>query len=177
MNKSTYDIIWSQFGASVDMLINVVSSCPDTYFETNKRFYYLAFHSIIFLDYYLTIPPSEFSPMLPFTQKEKVDRPADAVDDLIPDRIYSRRELVDYLNEIRSKGRRLIDSLGSDHTELRFTEGSGPDDMDYPVLEILLYNMRHTQHHVGQLNLFMRMDLEKHMEWSFRADDIRPGKK
>jgi len=44
--------------------------------------------------------------------------------------------------------------------------------MDYPILEILLYNMRHTQHHTGQLNLIMQQDLNKHLEWAFRVDKL-----
>ena len=44
--------------------------------------------------------------------------------------------------------------------------------MNYPILEILLYNMRHTQHHAAQLNMLLRQDINKHIEWSFRAGDI-----
>ena len=96
MEKSINEILWNQFGASIDMLINVISNCPDDYFTTHKRFYYLAFHSTIFLDYYLTIPPSDFSPFLSFTQKETEDRPIEAIDDLIPDKFYEKREIVAY---------------------------------------------------------------------------------
>jgi hypothetical protein len=174
MKNQELELIWNQFGASIDMLINVISNCPDSYYESNKRFYYLAFHSTLFLDYYLTIPPSDFSPLLSFSQKKKEDRPPEAVDDLIPDKHYGKQELVDYLGKSREKCRQLINSLGEDRAELRFTEGSEPGDMDYPVLEILLYNMRHTQHHVAQLYMFMRMDLGKHIEWSFRAGDLVP---
>ena len=39
MDKTTKEILWNQFGASIDMLINVVSNCPDNYFEQNPRFY------------------------------------------------------------------------------------------------------------------------------------------
>jgi len=38
--------------------------------------------------------------------------------------------------------------------------------------EILLYNLRHTQHHTAQLNMLLRQDFDKHMEWAFRAGDI-----
>ena len=105
MDKSIIEILWNQFGASIDMLINVISNCPDDYFTTHKRFYYLAFHSTIFLDYYLTIPPSDFSPLLSFTQKEAEDRPIEAIDDLIPDKFYEKREIVAYLKQSREKGK------------------------------------------------------------------------
>ncbi|MDT3402005.1 DinB family protein [Mucilaginibacter terrae] len=177
MNKLINDILWNQFGASIDMLINVVSNCDDNYFQTHKRFYYITYHSIIFLDYYLSIPPSEFSPMLPFTQKELDDRPAEAIDDLIPDKIYTKQELLNYLDHNRQKCNQLIYSLNEGSLHDRFKEGDQPGDMDYPVLEIILYNLRHTQHHTAQLNILLRQDLDKHMEWSFRAGDLKTNYK
>ena len=176
MDKTIKEILWNQFGASIDMLINVISNCPDDYFLTHKRFYYIAFHSTIFLDYYLTIPPNGFSPMLSFTQKEPADRPNEAIDDLIPDKIYNKQEMEEYLKQSRNKCKQLIESLTDEKLKERFTEGDSPNDMDYPILEILLYNMRHTQHHTAQLNMLLRQDMDKHMEWSFRAGDINNNK-
>jgi hypothetical protein len=100
MNKPLQQILWNQFGASIDMLINVVENCPDDFFTAHRRFYYIAFHSAIFLDYYSTIPPSDFSPLLSFTQK-KQDRPQDSIGDFISDRDYSKQEIVKYLRQSR----------------------------------------------------------------------------
>lgn len=166
------EILWNQFGASIEMLINVISNCPDDYFLTHKRFYYTAFHSTVFLDYYLTILPNDFTPILSFTQKDLADRPKEAIDDIIPDRIYNKHEIIAYLKLSHAKCKRLIDSLTDEKLKERFTEGNEPNDMDYPILEILLYNMRHTQHHTAQLNMLIRQDIDKHMEWSFRVGDI-----
>lgn len=165
--------IWNQFGAGIDMLIDVISNCPDDYFATNKRFYYLAYHSAVFLDYYLSIPPEDFSPILTFTIKGIDQRPPESIGDMVPDKIYSRKELIDYLMQSRLKCKKLIESLTADKIlNTRFTEGDQEGDMDYPILEILLYNLRHTQHHTGQLNLIMRQDLNKHSEWAFRVDEL-----
>lgn len=112
-------------------------------------------------------------PLLAFTQKEEKDRPKESIDDLIPDKVYSKQEVVDYLIKSREKCRQLIDSLTEEKLSERFKEGDEPNDMDYPILEILLYNMRHTQHHTAQLNMLLRQDVEKHMGWSFRAGDIQ----
>jgi hypothetical protein len=176
MEQSIKDILWNQFGASIDMLINVISNCPDDYFLTHRRFYYIAFHSAIFLDYYLTIPPQDFAPFLSFTQKELADRPQESIDDLIPDDNYSKHEILEYLEFSRAKCKKLIEALTNEKLKERFTEGNEPNDMDYPILEILLYNLRHTQHHVAQLNMLIRQDMNKHTEWSFRAGDIKMEK-
>jgi hypothetical protein len=175
MDKSVKEILWNQFGASIDMLINVISNCPVDYFITNRRFYYIAFHSTIFLDYYLTLPPSDFSPLLSITEKEAKDRPKEAIDDLIPAKIYSKQEMVEYLKQSREKCKQLIYALTDENLNERFKEGDEPNDMDYPILEILLYNLRHTQHHTAQLNMLLRQDIDNHMEWSFRAGDINNG--
>jgi hypothetical protein len=175
MDHSIRELLWNQVGASIDMLIHTISNCPDDYFAAHRRFYLIAFHSAIFLDYYSTIPPSDFSPLLSFTQTEAAERPQEAVDDLIPDKTYSKHEIAAYLRQSREKCKQLIDSLTDEKLHTRFTEGDEPGDLDYPILEILLYNMRHTQHHTAQLNLLLRQDLDRHMEWSFRAGDIDIG--
>lgn len=165
--------LWQQFGASIDMLINSVSGCPDDYFRENKRYYYLAYHSVVFLDYYSSIPPSTFCPKLPFTIKPLEQRPKESIGDMIPDKIYSKEEMLGYLQSTRSKCKKMIQSLTNEESlNLRFVEGNEKDDMDYPVLEILLYNLRHTQHHIGQLNLIIRQDLDNHLEWAFRVDEL-----
>jgi len=46
-----------------------------------------------------------------------------------------------------------------------------PDDiassstLQYSVLEILLYNLKHVQHHVGQLNLLLREETGQAADW------------
>jgi uncharacterized damage-inducible protein DinB len=80
--------------------------------------------------------------------------------------------LVSYLQQSRAKCKSVIDRLTDDNLTERFTEGDDPNDMDYPILEILLYNLRHTQHHTAQLNMLLRQDLDMHLEWSFRAGDL-----
>lgn len=171
MFKKITASVWQQWGAAIDMLHDAISTCPDDFFTTNKRFYYLAYHTVILLDYYLTIPPVSFTPVLPFTILPPGQRPLESVGDMIPDRIYSKAELLNYIRLTRLKCKKLIDGLVTGNAlESRFTEGDQPGDMDYPVLEILLYNLRHTQHHVGQLYLIVRQDLNQHINWIFRAD-------
>jgi uncharacterized damage-inducible protein DinB len=111
-------------------------------------------------------------PLLSFTQKEPEERPKEAIDDLIPDKIYDKQELVEYLKRTREKCKQIVYALTDDRLLDRFKEGDEPHDMDYPILEILLYNLRHTQHHTAQLNMLLRQDFGRHVEWSFRVGDI-----
>src|SRR5687768_1293323 len=97
--------LWKHFGASIDMLKNAIMLWPEEYWTTNKKFFYTAYHCLVFLDYYLTIPPRNFSSPLPFKLAEPGDIPEDAIDDVVPDRIYNKKELLDYLQSSREKCR------------------------------------------------------------------------
>lgn len=168
------ETLWRQFGASIDMLRNAIMRCPDDYWNNHQRLFYTAYHCILFLDYYLTIPPNHFSPELPFTLTAPDQIPADAVDDLVPDRIYSRQELVDYLQHCRAKCHHLIDGFTERNMHQPWIEK--PDllapsaALKFSVLEILLYNMRHVQHHAAQLNLLLRQGIDVAPVWVSQAE-------
>lgn len=159
--------LWKHFGASIDMLANALEMWPEGEWNTNKGFFYNAYHCAVFLDYYLTIPPRDFSSQLPFTLTEPEHIPGEAIDDVIPDRIYNRKELLDYIQLSREKCRRLIAGLTEEKLNERWINGpgnmnlelSGRDALHYSVLDILLYNMRHVQHHAAQLNLLLRQTI------------------
>jgi hypothetical protein len=173
--------LWKQFGASIDMLGNAIEAWPDSNWKANKRFFYLAYHSLVFLDYYLTIPPKDFISVLPFTLCDPGKLPADAVDDVVPDRMYSKTELLDYLRSCRQKCHKVILGLTDEKFNERWITGqgnmnlelSGADAMHFSVLEILLYNMRHVQHHAAQLHLLLRQTLNTAPDFvSMAKDDL-----
>jgi len=163
--------LWKQFGASIDMLKNAIMLWPEESWDTNRKFFYNAYHCLVFLDYYLTIPPDNFSSPLPFTIAAPGDVIEDAIDDVIPDRVYSKKELVDYLQLSREKCRKIIGALTEEKFKERWIEEQASGAMNYSVLEILLYNMRHVQHHAAQLNLFLRQAINNAPGWVARAED------
>ena len=169
MITTVKESLWNQFGASIDMLKNAIILWPEEYWNTDKKFFYNAYHCLIFLDYYLSIPPRNFSSPLPFTIAESDDIPDEAIDDVIPDSVYSKKELVDYLQSCREKCHTLVAGLTAEKLNERWIEESG--DMNYAVLEILLYNMRHVQHHAAQLNLLLRQKINNAPSWIARAED------
>lgn len=90
------------------MLKASITLCTDELWQTDRKFYYLAYHTTIFLDYYLTHLVKEFLPALPYTLVDPDKLPAEAVYDVIPSSFYSRTEVLDYLNAIREKCRQLM---------------------------------------------------------------------
>ncbi|WP_234572201.1 DinB family protein [Rhodohalobacter sp. 614A] len=160
--------LWNQFGASIDMVENAISHYPEELLESNKRLFYNIYHTLIFLDYYMTIPSKDFTSPLPFTLKEPEEIPEEALDDVIPDRFYTKTELLDYLQVSREKGYEIISNLTEKKMSERFIEEE-EGGKDYPFIEILMYNMRHVQHHAAQLNLILRNEINDAPKWVRRA--------
>lgn len=161
MDTSFKQILWRQFGASIDMLKNAVELCPTEFWDTDKQFWYNAYHCVFFLDYYLTLEPSGFIPPNPFSLSEFEDR--------MPERTYSKGEVLYYLDFCKQKCRSLIGSLTAEIAESYWTNES--KTMSYNVIEILLYNMRHVQHHAAQLNLLLRQEIKDAPDWVYEAAD------
>jgi len=141
-------IIWHQFGAAIDMLENAIRACPDDVWGNrikHSEFWYIAFHALFYLDFYLAQSDKGFVPPPPFTLDELDER------GLLPDRVYAKQELLAYLEYGREKCRSTIASM----TEERANQRCGFDWLDITVAEVLLYNMRHVQHHAAQLNLLL----------------------
>ncbi|MDN5211492.1 DinB family protein [Fulvivirgaceae bacterium BMA12] len=155
MDKDLKEILWKQFGASIDMLENAITLCPNEMWDTDTKFWYNAYHCLFYLDYYLTLEPDTFSPPSPFTLSEF--DPSGAM----PDRTYSKEELISYLQANRNKCRVLISTLTQEILNKRWADGY----RNYSMLEMLLYNMRHVQHHAAQLNLLLRQGINDAPKW------------
>ena len=148
MNSSLQQILWRQFGASIDMLENVLVACPDALWDIDSKFWYIGYHTLFYLDYYLSETPAQFLPPPPFTLSEFDPK------GLMPERTYSKDELLTYLSFCRQKCHDLIAGLTAESAEKRFINKY----KNYSFLEIVLYNMRYVQHHVAQLNLLLRQN-------------------
>ncbi|MDX1909041.1 MAG: DinB family protein [Bacteroidia bacterium] len=171
--------LWQNFGAAIDMLRNAVSACPADYWQEKPgKFFYLSYHTTLFLDYYLSIPVTTFAPRLPYTLGDMDHLPPGAVDDVLPDQWYSQAEVLSYLAQIRSKGKTLIASATPASLQAPWItpeevglHGLCPTLVEsYTVLEIGLYNLRHVQHHTAQLNLLLRQAGAPVPEWVAMAE-------
>jgi hypothetical protein len=155
-------ILWRQLGASIDMLKNAIDLCPESHWDTSTQFWYNAYHVLFFLDFHLTMEPVGFTPPAPFTLSELTW-------DELPDRVYTKQELLDYLQHIRDKCRTVIAGLTEESMHHRWIFEA--NNMNYPFLEILLYTMRHVQHHAAQLNLLLRQNINDAPRWVRHAKD------
>jgi DinB superfamily len=160
MNKSFNESLWKQFGASIDMLENAIKMCPDARWDNKEQFWYNAYHCLFWLDYFLTLEPSKFLPPKPFTLSEF--DPSGTKHE----RTYSKAELLSYLEASREKSHRLMAGLTDELLNRRWVN----EYRNYSVFEILLYNMRHVQHHAAQLNMLLRQEIGNAPKWVWQTD-------
>jgi hypothetical protein len=164
MTSSQNTIIWQQFGAAIDMLGNALTACPNELWSTESKFWYIGYHTLYWLDYYLsadTPMEKDFMPPAPFTKSEFEY-------DAMPERVYDKTELLDYLQYGKKK---LHDLLTQLPPEQLLTKRFVSEWKDYSIFEILLYNMRHVQHHTAQLNLLLRQGINAAPGWVSRTSD------
>jgi hypothetical protein len=159
---SIKDAIWSQVGASIDMLENAITMCPDEHWDTALDFWYTSYHCIFWTDYYLTSEPGTFQPPTPFTFSE-FDPSG-----IKPDRTYNKTELLVYLQHCRQKANQLISGLTIEKLNNRWVN----DYKNFSLLEILFYNVRHIQHHTAQLNLLLRQTMNNAPHWVSQTNKI-----
>jgi hypothetical protein len=157
------NIIWSQLGVSVKMLENAIASCPDELWAEGslpKPYWTQVYHTLFFLDLYLSESPTLMNPPSKFKPLERGPKGP------VPQRVYSREELLEYLEYGRAKAKTTIDAL----TEEMITKECGFSWVGVSVAELFFYNSRHVQHHAAQLNLLMRQRIDAAPGWVFKAD-------
>ena len=169
MEPAWKSILWGQFGAAIDMLENAMNACPEALWSDRARqpeFWYLVYHTLFWLDYYLSEDPAGFAPPAPFNLDEM--DPAG----LLPDRVYTKAKLRAYLEHGRGKCRVVI--AGMSEAQANERRGLGSSNQG-TFEELLLYNLRHVQHHAAQLNLLLRQNANSAPRWVARAKDELPG--
>jgi len=177
MDKFWKAIIGRQFESSIDMLENALKSCPETHWDVQlwknptmpagfSEFWYILFHTLFWLDLYLSGSVESFSPPAPFTLDE-LD-PAG----LLPERQYSKDELQGYLKHCRRKCRATIEGLTDVQArqQCKFAWG------EMSFAELLLDNMRHVQEHGAQMNMILGQELSLNNHWVTKSDQSAPEK-
>ncbi len=171
MNTTWKTGLGQQFGAAMDMFGNAVAACPETLWQVRlwdddelpgaSEFWYIVYHTLFWLDLYLTGTVEGFAPPAPFTLDE-LD-PAG----LLPDRVYTREELQAYLEHDRRKCRATIEALTDEQADRRCHFPWG----EISFAGLLLDNMRHVQEHTAQLNLILGQKTGWSPRWVAQAKD------
>jgi hypothetical protein len=152
------EMVWRQFKIAIDMLGEALRDCPDELWEKPlwedqpdqwvakgfARFWYLGYHTLFWLDLYLTGAEEGFAPPEPFDLVEM------EADEVLP-RVYSRGELLGYLDLCRQRCQETVTNLSVEDALKICSFPWG----DVPFAELMMYTMRHVQEHAAQLHLFL----------------------
>jgi hypothetical protein len=129
------------------MLEQNLKSCPDEVWDDRTGgppFWHVAYHAMWFLDWYLSDSKEtrenfnwKFGKKIPNALRNT------------PETALTKKQLFEYLSEIKEKAKIRFDNLTSDE----FIQPSIFDWHGNSVLSSLLYNLRHVMLHIGALNL------------------------
>ncbi len=159
------DILWRQFGAAIDMLENDLRACPEELWAGRlwnipeqpggAEFWYIAYHTLFWLDLYLGGSGEGFTPPAPYDLSE-LDPSG-----LLPGRRYTKDELLSYLEHSRQKCRAALAGLTDEQAsrQCKFPWGQ------IRYAELLLYNMRHVQEHGAQLSMYLGQQVGTSARW------------
>jgi len=50
MTAAVKELLWKQFGATIDMLENAITLCPETFWVTEHNYWYSVYHTLFYLD-------------------------------------------------------------------------------------------------------------------------------
>jgi hypothetical protein len=171
--------LWQQFGAAIDTLENALVACPAPLWQERlwrepppphfppqfAEFWYVTFHTLVWLDLYLSgVPEEEFAPPAPFAQGV-----LDSIE-AMPERPYTKEELLAYLASTREKCHTTLVAL-TDEQARRPVQYPWSGGQPISFLELHLYNLRHVQEHAAHLSLFLGQHAipDADLDWVVRA--------
>ena len=161
----------SQYYASLEMLQQAVVKCPDSLWNdmNNKnKFWHIAYHTLFYTHMYLQEHEKTFIPWVkhrnqyqfmgsvpwPPYERPKIEEP------------YNKSDVSEFLlvcqNEIELK--------------LPATDMSTPSGfhwLPFTKFELQLYNIRHIQHHTGQLFGRLGMQSDVKLQWIFSKNTAK----
>jgi hypothetical protein len=138
----------SQYRSSLKMLADVIERCPGTLWDDGtyeNAYWRIVYHSLFYTSLYLAKNDDEFIPWI--NHKINYHRLGMFSSDNEPNiggDSYSKAEMLDYAKAISQ-------SLEVAVTDTNLKEESGFEWLPMNKFELHLYNIRHLQHHVGQL--------------------------
>ena len=168
MSAYAREALAQQYGAAIEALENAIVACPDDVWTAGppwQQFWYLASHTLFWLDHYLAGTPEGFQPPPPYGLEEM--DPAG----VLPPRVYTKEELLTYLAYGRARCREAMRAL---------TDEIAARPCVYPrrncsVFELHIYSLRHVQHHTAQLQLLLRQAGVEPPRWVSRSTGVTAG--
>jgi DinB superfamily len=153
-------VLKSQYHASLTMLLEAIDACPPELWTSNQhvnQFWHVAYHVLFYTHLYLQPSEADFVAWAHHRPGYNRFEPGpDAEDPLRP---YSREEVRAYLLLCQEMVESAVDRL-----DLAALE-SGFSWYHMSKLEHQFVNLRHIQHHTGQLAERLRQAADRSIRW------------
>ena len=156
-------IIKSQYRASLSVLEEAITKCPDELWDdslTNQRFWHICFHTLFFTHLYLQVEEPAFVPWKKHRDEyqffESLPWPPHRAPKIGAP--YSKTEILEYLALCQDEVEDKVDALD-------LKADSGFNWLPINKLELQFYNIRHIQHHTGQLDDRLRNGAAINIRW------------
>lgn len=143
-------VLTGQFEAALCMLDQSIRSCPPELWEgkiANRTFRWAAYHTLFWVDMYLSTGDEDA-----FVLRDVHHLGGDERDDSADNPGLGKKETLAYVTTCR---RTMLETLAAETAD----SIQGPSGFAYrPTTrgELHLYNIRHVQHHTGQLDAYLR---------------------
>lgn len=156
-------VLKSQYLASLRMLRHAIDTCPDAIWTGGgyvNPSWQVVYHALFYTHFYLQASEHSFTPWELHRDGIQHMGPRDT-DSNSGDRVapYTVAELQAYCDAVRERVEPDVDALDLDRTESGFSW--------YPIskLEHQFVNLRHLQHHTGQISERVRQGAGVHVDW------------
>jgi hypothetical protein len=169
MDSNLKDSLWNQFEAAIEMLENAMNACPDElwhYCSQQAEYWYLIYHSLFWLDLYLSGTAEEFVPPEPFDLNE-LDSGG-----LYPANPISRADLQAYFEHDRQKCQATIAALTDERARQLVRFGWG----EATFLELLFDTLRHVQSHASELLWILGQKTGSAPGWVTKSKRLRQAR-
>ena len=157
--------VWQQYGAAIDMFEEAIRLCPDHLWmavlwqDTDDvrygQFWFAAYHTLFWMDLFLTGTEEGFAPPPPFVRGT------------LPEQPYTKDQILTYLGACRTKCQSTLKGLTAEKAQQRCVFAW----MEPSFLELQLYSMRHVQEHAAQLSLVLGQHDVTGFDWIASAKD------
>jgi uncharacterized damage-inducible protein DinB len=176
MDRLWQTVIGRQFASAIQMTRRAIEACPHDLWDDRTDgtpFWHLAYHALFYTDFYLSEGEKTFQAM-DFHEDNANFLPGDYQEHggivTTPQKAFTKAQLLIYADHCLAKCEEAFEKL----TDEKALERCGFWWYELNVGEFLLNNLRHLQHHAGQLTLVLRRRAGIGIEWYGSRDNQPP---
>lgn len=156
-------LVARQYGASLAMLGQAIEACPEPLWLSEdylNRYWHIAYHVLFYTHLYLQPVEADFRPWAKHRQDYQYlgPRPWTPQEARRAETPYTKAEILEYYQLCRAEVEARVPALD-------LSAASGFAWLAFNKLEVQFYNIRHIQHHAGQLADRLRKQANVGLTW------------